>query len=88
VRTERLDCTILAAPAAVVIRVSRPYVTPEYVNIYAPTLGRDFCRPVGSRWIETFAPEGAAAPVHPNAADEAAMAGAVDRGLFRHTWHR
>jgi hypothetical protein len=60
----------------------------RYVNTYAPTLGHDLCRPAGERWIETFAPEGAAAPGHPNAAVESAMADAVDRGLSRHSWHR
>ncbi|MEW2297742.1 SGNH/GDSL hydrolase family protein [Streptomyces sp. NPDC006743] len=60
----------------------------EYVNTYAPTVGHDLCRPTGERWIETFAPETPAAPVHPNAAGERAMAGAVGRVLARHWWHR
>ncbi|MFJ9558876.1 SGNH/GDSL hydrolase family protein [Streptomyces fuscichromogenes] len=59
----------------------------EYVNTYAPTVGHDLCEPAATRWIETFAPESPAAPVHPNAAGESAMAGAVDRGLSRRTWH-
>ncbi|MFD8613133.1 SGNH/GDSL hydrolase family protein [Streptomyces sp. NPDC059631] len=60
----------------------------EYVNTYAPTVGHDLCQPVERRWIETFAPETPAAPVHPNASGERAMAGAVQRVLTRHWWHR
>ncbi|MGV9708996.1 SGNH/GDSL hydrolase family protein [Streptomyces sp. NPDC003483] len=60
----------------------------QYVNTYAPTVGHDLCRPAANRWIETFAPDSPAAPVHPNAAGESAMAGAVERGLSRHPWHR
>ncbi|MER6436062.1 SGNH/GDSL hydrolase family protein [Streptomyces sp. NPDC001185] len=60
----------------------------RYVDTYAPTVGHDLCRPVANRWIETFAPDSPAAPVHPNAAGESAMAGAVERGLSRPTWHR
>ncbi|MFB7600191.1 SGNH/GDSL hydrolase family protein [Streptomyces sp. NPDC056160] len=60
----------------------------EYVNTYSPTVGHDLCRPAEQRWIETFAPETPAAPVHPNAAGERAMAGAAERVLTRHWWHR
>ncbi|MGW3850025.1 GDSL-type esterase/lipase family protein [Streptomyces fagopyri] len=60
----------------------------EYVDTYAPTVGHDRCRPAADRWIETFAPESPAAPAHPDAKGESAMAGAVERGLSRHTWHR
>ncbi|WSM36941.1 SGNH/GDSL hydrolase family protein [Streptomyces sp. NBC_01715] len=60
----------------------------RYVDTYAPTVGHDLCRPAANRWIETFAPDSPAAPVHPNAAGESAMAGAVERGLSRPTWHR
>ncbi|MEU9288679.1 SGNH/GDSL hydrolase family protein [Streptomyces sp. NPDC048275] len=60
----------------------------EYVNTYAPTVGHDLCQPLDNRWIETFAPESPAAPVHPNAAGESAMAGAVKRALSPHPWHR
>lgn len=59
----------------------------EYVNTYTPTVGHDLCRPQAERWIETFAPETPAAPVHPNAEGQRAMAGAFQRGLLRHTWH-
>ncbi|MFF4902811.1 SGNH/GDSL hydrolase family protein [Streptomyces sp. NPDC001068] len=60
----------------------------RYVNTYTPTIGHDLCKPTGERWIETFAPETPAAPVHPNAAGESAMATAVESALARHTWHR
>ncbi|GGJ58690.1 lipase [Streptomyces brasiliensis] len=56
----------------------------EYVNTYAPTVGHDLCKPTGERWIETFAPETPAAPVHPNATGESAMATAVQGVLTRH----
>ncbi|WEP00943.2 SGNH/GDSL hydrolase family protein (plasmid) [Streptomyces sp. FXJ1.172] len=60
----------------------------QYVNTYTPTVGHDLCRPTGERWIETFAPQTPAAPVHPNATGEGAMARAVENALARHTWHR
>ncbi|MET7518967.1 SGNH/GDSL hydrolase family protein [Streptomyces sp. NPDC005480] len=58
-----------------------------YVNTYAPTVGHDLCKPTGERWIETFAPETPAAPVHPNATGESAMADAVERALPRRGPH-
>ncbi|CAM5523702.1 lipase [Streptomyces canarius] len=60
----------------------------RYVNTYTPTVGHDLCKPTGERWIETFAPETPAAPVHPNATGERVMASAVEAALTRHTWHR
>jgi lysophospholipase L1-like esterase len=56
----------------------------KYVNTYAPTVGHDLCKPTGERWIETFAPETPAAPVHPNATGESVMATAVEGVLARH----
>ncbi|SNX88303.1 GDSL-like lipase/acylhydrolase family protein [Streptomyces sp. TLI_55] len=56
----------------------------EYVNTYTPTVGHDLCKPAGERWIETFAPETPAAPVHPNAMGESMMATAVDGVLAGH----
>ncbi|MFB7493425.1 SGNH/GDSL hydrolase family protein [Streptomyces sp. NPDC056161] len=56
----------------------------QFVNTYDPTIGHDICRPVGERWIETFAPQTPAAPLHPNADGESAMATAVERTLARH----
>ncbi|MEU9283374.1 SGNH/GDSL hydrolase family protein [Streptomyces sp. NPDC048275] len=55
-----------------------------YVDTYKPTIGHDMCRPVGERWIETLAPETPAAPAHPNAQGERAMATAVNRALPPH----
>ncbi|MFF5499835.1 SGNH/GDSL hydrolase family protein [Streptomyces aquilus] len=56
----------------------------EYVNTYTPTVGHDLCKPTGERWIETFAPETPAAPVHPNAMGESVMATAVQGVLAGH----
>lgn len=52
-----------------------------YVDTYRPTIGHDMCRPVGERWIENLAPRPPAAPAHPNAQGEQAMATAVYRAL-------
>lgn len=52
-----------------------------YVDTYKPTIGHDMCQPVGERWIESLAPETPAAPAHPNAQGEQAMAAAVNRAL-------
>ncbi|MGW4599844.1 SGNH/GDSL hydrolase family protein [Streptomyces sp. NPDC004457] len=60
----------------------------RYVNTYAPTVGHDLCKPAGERWIETFAPQTPAAPVHPNATGEQVMASAVEAALPRHSSHR
>jgi lysophospholipase L1-like esterase len=60
----------------------------RYVNTYKPAIGHDLCRPAGDRWIEPFVPESPAAPVHPNATGERAMANAVRRGLFGHAGQR
>ncbi|WP_189269473.1 SGNH/GDSL hydrolase family protein [Streptomyces fuscichromogenes] len=60
----------------------------RYVNTYTPSIGHDLCKPTGERWIETFAPETPAAPVHPNAMGESVMATAVESALVRHTRHR
>jgi hypothetical protein len=52
-----------------------------YVDTYTPSLGHDMCRLPGTRWIEPVLPLAQAAPVHPNAAGEAATAAAVGRAL-------
>jgi hypothetical protein len=49
----------------------------EYVDTYAPTLGHDVCKPVGTKYVEGITPESPAAPVHPNALGQEAMAKAV-----------
>lgn len=55
-----------------------------YVNTYAATVGHDLCAPAGERWIEGFVPQSPAAPLHPNALGEQAMATAVERTLAHH----
>ncbi|MGV9245782.1 SGNH/GDSL hydrolase family protein [Streptomyces sp. NPDC003710] len=55
-----------------------------YVDTYAPTIGHDLCRPTGQRWIETLSPATPAAPLHPNAEGEQAMAAAVEHALVCH----
>ncbi|GHF26173.1 lipase [Streptomyces mashuensis] len=49
----------------------------RYADTYRPTTGHDVCRPAGERWIEGAQPESPAAPFHPNAKGEKAMATAV-----------
>ncbi|MEU5333178.1 SGNH/GDSL hydrolase family protein [Streptomyces asoensis] len=49
----------------------------EYVDTYGPTIGHDMCKSPADRWIEPLQPTSPAAPAHPNAKGEAAMAGAV-----------
>ncbi|MCD9140761.1 SGNH/GDSL hydrolase family protein [Streptomyces albireticuli] len=49
----------------------------RYADTYAPTVGHDVCKPTADRWIEGAQPENPAAPFHPNAKGESAMATAV-----------
>ncbi|MEU1194555.1 SGNH/GDSL hydrolase family protein [Streptomyces sp. NPDC005859] len=49
----------------------------EYVDTYGPTVGHDMCKSPADRWIEPLQPTSPAAPAHPNAKGEVAMAGAV-----------
>jgi lysophospholipase L1-like esterase len=49
----------------------------EYVDTYGPTIGHDMCKAPTDRWIEPLQPTSPAAPAHPNAKGEAAMADAV-----------
>lgn len=53
------------------------------MDTYTPTIGHDMCRPVGERWIESLAPQTPAAPAHPNALGEQAMATAVTNALAK-----
>jgi lysophospholipase L1-like esterase len=48
-----------------------------YVDTYTPSEGHDACSAPGSRWLEPLLPSAPAAPLHPNAAGEQMMAGAV-----------
>ncbi|MCX5396576.1 SGNH/GDSL hydrolase family protein [Streptomyces sp. NBC_00102] len=49
----------------------------EYVDTYGPTVGHDMCKAPEDRWIEPLVPASPAAPAHPNATGEQAMATAV-----------
>ncbi|GGN79433.1 lipase [Streptomyces albiflavescens] len=49
----------------------------EYVDTYGPTRGHDMCKAPEDRWIEPLRPTSPAAPAHPNAKGEEAMARAV-----------
>lgn len=48
-----------------------------FVDTYGRSAGHDACTPAGTRWVEGLLPLGAAAPFHPNAAGERALAAAV-----------
>ena len=52
-----------------------------YVDTYTPTIGHDVCQPVGTKWIEGLVPTSPAAPFHPNALGEAAMAKALESAI-------
>ena len=45
-----------------------------YLDTYTPSIGHDMCAPPGVRWIEPTVPLSPAAPVHPNAQGQAAVA--------------
>jgi lysophospholipase L1-like esterase len=49
----------------------------SYVDVYTPSIGHDACRNETNRWVEGLIPATAAAPFHPNAAGERAMATTV-----------
>ncbi|MFC5719247.1 SGNH/GDSL hydrolase family protein [Streptomyces gamaensis] len=53
----------------------------RYADTYTPTTGHDVCAPAADRWIEGVEPASPAAPFHPNANGEAAMARSVLRAL-------
>ncbi|MFK0283061.1 SGNH/GDSL hydrolase family protein [Streptomyces sp. NPDC090499] len=53
----------------------------RYADTYTPTVGHDMCRPAGERWIEPLAATAPAAPAHPDAEGEQAMAVAVEHVL-------
>lgn len=48
-----------------------------YVDTYTPSIGHDWCQPVGTKWVESLKPTSPAAPVHPNALGMQATARAV-----------
>lgn len=45
-----------------------------FVNTYTDSIGHDFCQRTGVKWVEGLTPTSPAAPVHPNALGEKAMA--------------
>lgn len=49
----------------------------SYVDVYTPSIGHDACKSSGTRWTEPLIPGNSAAPLHPNAAGEQAMANAI-----------
>ena len=53
----------------------------SYVDTYTPTIGHDVCQDVGTKWIEGLVPTSPAAPFHPNALGEAAMAKALEAAI-------
>lgn len=52
-----------------------------YVDTYTPSIGHDACKSSSVRWAEGLVPANPAAPFHPNAAGERAMATAVTARL-------
>lgn len=52
-----------------------------YVDTYTPTIGHDVCQAIGTKWIEGLVPTSPAAPFHPNALGEAAMAKALEAAI-------
>jgi len=45
-----------------------------FVDTYSDSIGHDFCQRTGVKWVEGLVPTSPAAPVHPNALGEKAMA--------------
>ncbi|MFF0187533.1 SGNH/GDSL hydrolase family protein [Streptomyces sp. NPDC005244] len=60
----------------------------DYVDTYGPTVGHDMCKAPADRWIEPLRPTSPAAPAHPNAKGEEAMAQALMKTLGRGAGHR
>ena len=52
-----------------------------YVDTYTPTIGHDVCQAIGTKWFEGLVPTSLAAPFHPNALGEAAMAKALESAI-------
>jgi lysophospholipase L1-like esterase len=53
----------------------------RFVDTYATSTGHDFCQAPGTKWVEGIVPTSPAAPVHPNALGEQAMARQVAAAL-------
>ncbi len=54
-----------------------------YVDTYTPSESHNACTPESTRWVEPLTPASLAAPVHPNAAGEAAMASIVEGAMAK-----
>jgi lysophospholipase L1-like esterase len=52
-----------------------------FVNTYTGSIGHDVCEPPGTEWVEGLIPVAPAAPFHPNAAGEKAMAKRVEAAI-------
>jgi hypothetical protein len=52
-----------------------------YVDTYGPSINHSACASESSRWVEPIVPAAWAAPVHPNANGEAAMAAILQRAI-------
>lgn len=52
-----------------------------YVDTYSATIGHDACQPPDDRWVEGEIPVSLAAPWHPNALGEQAMAARVEAAI-------
>jgi len=59
-----------------------------YVDTYTSTVGHDMCRPAGERWIEPLVATAPAAPAHPNAQGQQAMAAAVEHAVHCRAYRR
>ena len=49
----------------------------SYVDTYTPSIGHDICKSSSTRWVEGLIPGSSAAPFHPHAKGEQAMADAL-----------
>jgi hypothetical protein len=52
-----------------------------YVDTYTPSVNHSACASESSRWVEPIVPAAWAAPVHPNANGEAAMAALLQAAI-------
>ncbi|MER5474450.1 SGNH/GDSL hydrolase family protein [Streptomyces sp. NPDC002935] len=59
----------------------------EYVDTYGPTVGHDMCKAPADRWVEPLRPTSPAAPAHPNAKGQEAMARALLARLGKGAGH-
>jgi lysophospholipase L1-like esterase len=55
----------------------------SYVDTYTDSIGHDVCQPTGVKWVEGLSPTSPAAPFHPNALGEKAMATQVTNAMTK-----